>query len=163
LPTSQLARQNAQRGFNLIELMAALAFVGIALAIATPRPDATAFALRNAANTLVADLRQTRAEAMTRGVHFRLEIVDVVTHRILRMRELPDGTWTQDGDAVVVRTAPSSTRMETTAVGLGFEFDTRGVLVAPTQPVSIRLTQSSTGLERVLDVWPSGQVTRGAA
>lgn len=133
-----------------------VALIGVALGIAMPRAPRGAFAMWRAHAQLIADLRQTRADALTRGDHFLFEVTGANTYAEHRMTW--NGTdWVKTVEPVRSRTLPDGV-VFSAGEGATFEFNTRGLLVIPDAAESLRIQDTHTGLERQITVWPSGQV-----
>lgn len=91
------AGRTSQAGFTLLELLVVLAIVAFVSAIAMPsfQRMAPRVEARAVAQTLAADLRRLRSEALLRGQETRL-IVDAAAHRYVAepapgVRSLPAG------------------------------------------------------------------------
>ena len=133
-----------------------LALVGIIVGIASPRTSRSGFNMWQAQAQIVGDLRQTRADALSGGDHFVLEVVNATTYREHRMSW--NGTaWVKNVVAKRLRTLPDGV-VFSAGVGASFEFNTRGLLVLPDAAQSLRVHNAETGNERQITVWPSGQV-----
>jgi prepilin-type N-terminal cleavage/methylation domain-containing protein len=144
------------RGLSMIELLVTMALVGISLGIAIPRAPRGAFSMWRGHAQLIADLRQTRADALTRGDHFLFEVLDENTYSEHRMT-WNGVSWVKNVEAIQTRDLPDGIVFSAGA-GARFEFNTRGLLVLPDAAQSLRLLEQSSGLERQITVWPSGQV-----
>jgi prepilin-type N-terminal cleavage/methylation domain-containing protein len=145
---------------SLIELLVALAVFAVALGIAVPRVQNGAFALWNAEQLVLGDLRYTRAQALTKGDHFVFQVDNDNTYSIRRM-ELNGAVWEPEDPPIRSRSLPSGvifTAGFAAGVGANFEFNTRGLLVLPGAAQSLRLYDDYTMLTRQITVWPSGQV-----
>jgi prepilin-type N-terminal cleavage/methylation domain-containing protein len=149
-------RRSRKRGFTLMEILVTTAIIGVMLAIGANKMRRRPFSLQQANQQLMSDLRATRSDALTKGDHFRLEVLTSTTYREYRLK-LNNGIWTPSGSPVRQRTLPPGITM-TEGVGKNFEFNTRGLLILPGQAASITLTEQYTSKTKRLTVWPSGQV-----
>jgi prepilin-type N-terminal cleavage/methylation domain-containing protein len=148
--------RGAQRGLTLIECLVTMALVGVVLGIATPTLPRGTYALWGAHQQLLADLRRTRADALTRGDHYRLDVTSANTYAEFRLR-LVGTVWVADAEALLNRTLPDGISF-TAGIGTTFEFNTRGLLVLPEAAASLELTDTHSEHARAVTVWPSGQV-----
>ena len=144
------------RGFTVLELMVTMSLLGIMLAVAMPRSPHSSLTLWQANEQLLSDLRRTRADALTRGDHFVLEVVGATSYRERRMK-LVGAAWLPQDPPVRLRNLPSGITIAAGA-GQSFEFNTRGLLVIPTAAGSMQLHDVHSGHTRTVTVWPSGQV-----
>lgn len=144
------------RGFTLVELLVTMSLMAIVLGIALPQFRARPYALWTAHEQLLADLRLARADALTKGDHFRFDITSGTTYREYRM-QFVGGVWVVNGPPVRDRTLPAGVAF-TTAIGNQFEFNTRGLMLNPGAATTITLTEASTNHTRLVTLWPSGQV-----
>lgn len=144
-----------ERGLTLMELIASMAIFGIVLGIAIPQMPPSAFALWGAQTQLLADLRKARADALTKGDHFRLQVDDATHYREVRMT-LVGTIWTPSGAPIVSRALPTGVTF-TAGVGANFEFNTRGLMVNPSAAQTLNLADTH-GHYHDITVWPSGQV-----
>jgi hypothetical protein len=142
-----------------MEVVIVATILSIGAAVAAPYRDQSAFALYNTHALLLADLRMARGSAIANGTHFRLDLVDAGTYTITRMMEAGGG-WVPEGDPEIERELPPSVSISG-ATGVGYEFNTRGLLTTPPAQQTITLVDSASGDERTVDVWPSGQVIAG--
>jgi len=150
-----------ERGVSAIELVATVAIMAVVLGIAMPRMANRPYALWNAQTTLIGDLRQARAEAITRGDHFRVDITGASTYKVSRMQLQADGTWTPRVPAYRSRTLPTGLGF-VVGNGLAFEFNTRGLMLNPGWAATLVLFDYTHSLTRWVTVWPSGQVAPGS-
>jgi prepilin-type N-terminal cleavage/methylation domain-containing protein len=157
--TSTLAsrkRHRGDRGFTLVELLVTMSLVAIVMGIALPQFQANRYALWTAQEQLLADLRSTRADALTKGVHFRFDITGASTYLEYRM-QFVGGAWVLNGPPIKNRALPAGVQF-TSAIGSHFEFNTRGLMLNPGAATQITLTETATTHTRYVTVWPSGQV-----
>jgi prepilin-type N-terminal cleavage/methylation domain-containing protein len=150
------AQRRCASGLTIIELIVTLAVLGVAFAIAVPRAPRGAFSMWRGHAQLVADLRQTRADALTRGDHFVFEVLDATRYAEHRMTWNGAG-WVKNIQPTRMRVLPDGI-VFSAGTGAQFEFNTRGLLVLPGAAQSLRLRETASGLERQITVWPSGQV-----
>ena len=143
-------------GFTIIELIVTMALFGVMLAIAMPHAQRSSITLWNANEQLLSDLRRARADALTRGDHFVLEVTGASSYRERRM-QLVGNAWLPIDPAVRTRNLPSGVSF-TAGVGESFEFNTRGLLVIPDAAGTVQMQDSHTHHSRTVTVWPSGQV-----
>jgi hypothetical protein len=133
-----------------------MGLIAVMLGVASPGMPRGAFALWDANQQLLADLRRTRTDALTKGDHFRLSVTSATEYAEHRMR-LVGGVWVADAVAVRSRTLPSGVTFSA-GVGTSFEFNTRGLLVTPEAAASLQLLDAHSYATRQITVWPSGQV-----
>ena len=150
------SRQRNERGFSLIELLVTMGLIAVMLGIASPGMPRGAFALWDANQQLIADLRRTRTDALTKGDHFRLAVTSDTTYEETRLR-LVGTVWTSDAIPERSRTLPAGVTFSA-GVGTSFEFNTRGLLVTPEAAASLQLLDAHSYSTRQITVWPSGQV-----
>lgn len=150
-----------ERGLSAIELVATMALMGIVLGTAMPSMTKQPYVLWNAQTTLIGDLRQARAESITRGDHFRVDITGANTYTVSRMQLNADGTWTPKVPAWRSRTLEGGLGF-VTGTGLGFEFNTRGLMVNPSWAATLVMYDYNHSLTRWVTIWPSGQVAPGS-
>jgi hypothetical protein len=136
--------------------MVSMALLGILMAVAAPGMRTDAYALWTAQQQLLADLRMTRANALTKGDHFRLDVTGTNTYVEYRL-ELLGTDWVPDGEPILERSLPSGISFGA-GVGSQFEFNTRGLLIDTDAATTLTLLEASTSHSRDVTVWPSGQV-----
>jgi prepilin-type N-terminal cleavage/methylation domain-containing protein len=150
------SRHRRTRGLTLIEVLVTTAIVGVMLGIGANQMRRRPFALMEANQQLLADLRQTRSDALTKGDHFRLDLLSASSYAEYRLK-LNAGVWVPTGAPVRQRTLPPNVTISV-GVGLRFEFNTRGLLILPGQAAGLELRDTYTGKTKHVTVWPSGQV-----
>ncbi len=141
-------------GYTLIEVMTVIGIVGILLAAALPHLDPRRQDLETILQTMMGDLRVTRAKAISSGVHFSFHRVD--EHHYELRRHLQAGTDWPVESIIKTTTLPSSVSLFTWPDA--FEFNTRGMLVTPSTPAFGFIGDYSTTVWHEVLVWPSGQV-----
>jgi Tfp pilus assembly protein FimT len=153
-----VTRGRGRRGLALIELLASFAVLGVIAAVAIPQFRSNTHDLWQAHTLLLADLRQARAYALTRGDHFRIMITSATEYELRRLRDDDnDSNWTADAQALRVRALPDGVTVSSNG-GSQFEFNTRGLMINPNAAAVLTLVDSHTGYDRRITVWPSGQV-----
>lgn len=145
-----------ERGLSVIELLVAMGVFAVIVGTAIPRTQPGRYAAWNAQLQLLADFRQTRADALVKGDHFRLDVLTATTYVETRLRFV-GGVWTPDVAPVRTRTLPNGVAF-TSAIGRRYEFNTRGLLINPGAAETIDMHCSTTNQDRSITVWPSGQV-----
>ena len=148
----------ASRGFSLMELLVAMALFAIMAGTTWSSQPRNPSGVWGAQTQSISELRRVRNEALTRGEHFMLTIVDSDSWESYRMMQDVDGDWLIDGSAIRSGNLPDGTTF-TTGVGSEFEFTTRGLMVTPDAAITILMTHSESGITKGITVWPSGQVT----
>jgi prepilin-type N-terminal cleavage/methylation domain-containing protein len=150
----------AERGLTVIELLVALAIFGVLAGIALPQFRRGAFNLQAAQVQLLSDMRKTRDDALTRGDHYRLDILSTTSYAEYHLT-VAAGIWSVSGGPLFSRTLASGITLPTGAVGRSFEFNTRGLMLNPGAATTLTLTDSPNSHTRSVTVWPSGQVVPG--
>jgi len=152
------AHANPERnaGYTLVEVMAVIALIAIIGGIALPGYRAERLQIGAAQRLVIAQLRLARTNAITRGVHFRLEFSQPTQLSLGRM-QLVGGAWQVEPDKVQTITLPPVTRLSAAVVGSSVEFNTRGLAINLTEPRQIDLTDTF-GVTKYLEAWPSGQI-----
>lgn len=130
--------------------------IGIMLGFGVPQLASSDFALLQAREQLIADLRNTRADALINGDHFRLDVTGGRTYAEYRMT-LDKKKWKAAQTATRTRILPQKLSF-TAGVGTSFEFDTRGLLVTPGAAQTLQIKDTRLGTTEQVTVWPSGQV-----
>lgn len=155
-PPGAGACRDVRGGFTLIELLVAMmlfaVMVGSALAALPRRP----YAVWNAQADVIAELRRTRNDALTRGDHFRMIVTGASTWQTQRL-SLVAGAWVADPTPVRTGTLPNGVEF-TTGVGKQFEFTTRGLMMTPGAATTLVVQDTETFSGRGVTVYPSGQV-----
>jgi prepilin-type N-terminal cleavage/methylation domain-containing protein len=153
-------RYRSVRGMTLLELLVTTAIFAVVLATAVPHSQKGRFALWQANEMLLSDLRKARADALTKGDHFVFRVTGANTYGEFRMK-LAGGVWAISGPPIFLHTLPGQvifTAGWDAGIGASFEFNTRGLLVTPGAAASLRVYDGYTMLSNQITVWPSGQV-----
>jgi hypothetical protein len=83
--------------------------------------------------------------------------VDATSYVERRLRFV-GGVWVPDATPTRSRSLPAGITF-TAGVGRQYEFNTRGLLIVPGAAETITLHNASTGHDRDITIWPSGQVS----
>lgn len=155
-----------ETGLSVIELLVAIALIGVMGALAIPRLNQSVLNLSSATQNLVGNIRMARANAVSRGAHYRITF-SANSYTIERLHLDADGNWVPaPGYSSENWDLPSGISL-TISNGDGIiEFDTRGLLVPPPGEDSPEIEQvtihdSLDGDNKHLEIWPSGQVLEG--
>lgn len=155
----------SQRGMSMIELIVTIGILSLLMAFSLPNINSGVLNLPLVSQTLVGDIRMARANATTRGVHYRVSI-ESSSYTIQRLQdEDEDDVWEPDG-AFPTQTVELPTGLSITfssGEGAIVEFTTRGLLVeqedgTPAEIVTLTVVDSIHDESKSLEVWPSGQV-----
>jgi len=151
-------RHDADDGFTLIELVVSFALFAVVVGIAVPHLRGRNYDLWGAHAQLMADLRQARADAITRGDHFAVVVTEASGYEVRRLRDDDgNGVWVPDATPFHRRTLPDHVRF---VAGLysNLEYNTRGLMVIPDAADALVLQDEHSGATKTVTVWPSGQV-----
>lgn len=142
-------------GYTVMELMMTVVLIGVLVGTAIPHLDTRRESINGAVESVVGDLRFTRARAITTGRHYTFDIVDAQTYRVQRMRV--DGTaWTADS---ISRQVSLPEHVELTLDGASvLEFNSRGMMISADLPPTLTLNDTKFGAGREVLIWPSGQI-----
>jgi prepilin-type N-terminal cleavage/methylation domain-containing protein len=165
------ARVLGERGLTLIEMLVTVGIIGVVLGIATIGLRGSFMQFGSSSQRLINDLRLARADATTRGAHYRLTFLGT-TYRIERLEDNDsDGQWEPDPLAaqparVVFWPADITVSLDGNQGTSGepcVEFNTRGMLVPVAgqriaEMTKITLQDSKHNQSKIIQVWPSGQM-----
>jgi len=140
----------------MFDVLTALCIFGIVVTIALPHLNARRMQINTAQRLVIAKLRVARANAVTKGVHYRVELT-TATQLSVQAMKLVSGVWVVDTQNVQAVPLPVPTQLASAVVGTNVEFNTRGFAVNLTQPQQISVTDTF-GVTKSLQAWPSGQV-----
>jgi prepilin-type N-terminal cleavage/methylation domain-containing protein len=144
-------------GFSLVEILVAMAILGVLMATALPHLDTRRENVNTATKTIVANIRLARAKAMSTGVHYCMHRNSNTQYYVRR--------WS-DNKNVVDTNLPAkvSWSIQNYPDLPHVMFNTRGMAIdnsaqkrVLTNPVNISVTDTF-GITRKVVVWPSGQV-----
>ncbi len=158
--------RGSQRGMSMIELLVTMGIVALMTALAIPKLNKSMLNLPVAVQTLLADLRMARANAVSRGAHYRVSLTPSSYSVQCLQDDDGDGVWQPDGRY------PTQTVPLPKGISLSFahesskaiEFTTRGLLAdqedgSPAEIVTIHCSDAQKSDEtQTIEVWPSGQV-----
>ena len=152
------------RGMSLVELLVTLGIVAVVGAVALPRINSGTLNAKVTAQNLLGDIRMARANATTRGAHFRVTL-ESTSYTVERLQDDDgDGDW-EPGAGLQKRTVdlPSGISLSINNGDGIIEFTTRGLIATladgtPPEIEDVTLNDSVHGKTRHIQVWPSGQV-----
>ncbi|MBW3655473.1 MAG: GspH/FimT family protein [Gemmatimonadetes bacterium] len=148
-------RRGPRAGFSLIELLLVLLLVGLVLALAAPKFNATirSFTARSATSQVVADLALVRTTAVREGRSTSLRIVSASRYQVV-----VDANGTAADRTVKSVTIEGAARgVALGTVGTRITFDSRGMRRNATQSITVTQPQ---GVD-VVNVTMVGRVYRG--
>lgn len=154
---SPAPRRLDDRGFGLIDLLAAVTVVAILAGMGVAHFDQRRQDINTTLRQVSADLRWARGRAMVAGEHFRFHRTSDSTYEIQRLEEV-DGEWEVKA---VVRTVALPAHISLTGSD-EIDIDGRGTVVfadaGDTAPSHWTLTDTEFATTRSLTLYPSGQV-----
>jgi hypothetical protein len=154
------SRARRQRGVSFAELVLTLGLAGLMAGFAASALNRRAMNLTAAAEGLMGSLRLARANATSRGAHYRVSFT-ASSYTVERLQDDDgDGVWVPEGNPLVVD-LPAGVSL-TNGAGEDVEFDTRGLLAEEPDgslPPLLTLRLEDGARFREIEVWPSGQVT----
>lgn len=137
-------------GFTMTEIIVALTVVALALAIAFPMLTAAPQNLGADLQDFSLNLQVARELGVSRTIHYRVEITSQTTYAL----EAQSGGWVTDR-AITLR---RNVNFAAGDVGKTAEFDTRGIGVSPSVPVTFTLTDTARGWSKQVTVNAQGMV-----
>ncbi len=142
-------------GYSIIELLVTVSILGIVTLAGIPHVDSRREDINTVAQRLVSDLRYARGRSITSGDHFAVEF-EGDGYEIQRLT-LSGQNWVFD---TVVRTGeiPEFLTLSFDGQVDRVEFNTRGMAVSTDEPLWPTIADSAHGANRVLAIWPSGQI-----
>jgi prepilin-type N-terminal cleavage/methylation domain-containing protein len=142
-------------GYSLLELVVALAILGILAATAIPHPDVQRERANTAIKGVVANLRLARASAITTGTHYAFAWIDLHHYQIQRLQQ-SGASWTS---SAVIKdiTLPGDVQMWSSWPQT-IEFNTRGMAVSTDYVGGVFVWDTTYYVWREALVWPSGQI-----
>ena len=158
------ALRGKERGMSMVELLVTLGIIAVVGAMTLPRLNSGTFNAKVTAQNLLGDIRMARANATTRGAHFRVTL-ESTSYTVERLQDDDgDGDW-EPGVGLQKRTVdlPSGISLSINNGDGIIEFTTRGLIATladgtPPEIEDVTLNDSVHGKTRHIQVWPSGQV-----
>jgi Tfp pilus assembly protein FimT len=155
MASERIQRLHSQTGYTLIDLLTAVAIFVAVAAAGLPHIDTRRQDIQNATSQVISDYRWARARSITSGAHFALEWTSDASYEVRRLKQV--GTdW--ELDEIV-----KSVELPATIMRSGWpdsvEFNTRGMMISSENMEQQRLSDAAFSAERVIALWPSGQVT----
>ena len=133
-----------------------MSILTILTAAALPGHRSNRLQINTAHRLVMGTLRNARASAISKSVHFAVEFA--TTDTLLLQRMVQDSTgWQVDSTRVLTVPLPAPAYVMSSAVGTRVEFDSRGVAVNLLAPLQIDLSDPF-GASKSLQAWPSGQI-----
>lgn len=163
IPPLLRSLHRSQRGMSLVELLVMLGIVSVLIAVAMPRLNKSNLNLPLVEQSLVADIRMARANAVSRGAHYKVS-VSASTYSVQRLQDDDgDGAWEPDGGFPAYTVGLPEGITITEGVGSEIEFTTRGLLTSnpdgtPASVISVTILDSVHSRTKIVEIWPSGQV-----
>jgi prepilin-type N-terminal cleavage/methylation domain-containing protein len=154
-------------GFSLIEMVVTVAVLSIVIGITLPNFDSRRVAVLAAQRLVIAQLRIARTNAITKGVHYMMEIPTSSTTQFKIEGMVLNGTiWQVDSTKVQTMTLPTNTQFAAAALNTRVEFNTRGMAVTtttadgPAHPPATKQVDITDifNVTKSLQAWPSGQI-----
>jgi prepilin-type N-terminal cleavage/methylation domain-containing protein len=153
----------SQRGMSLVEMLVVLGIVAVLIAVIIPRLNKSNLNLPVVEQTLVADIRMARANAASRGAHYKVS-VSASTYSVQRLQDDDeDGVWEPDGGFPTYTVNLPEGIAISEGAGSEIEFTTRGLLTSnpdgtPAAVISVTILDSIHSRTKTVEIWPSGQV-----
>lgn len=148
-------RRASEHGFNLIEIVIALALVGLAIAIAFPMLNSAPQNLGADLQDFALNLQVAREFGISRLEHYRVRVFSAGPPYRYAIEGLPGGTWVTERTI----TLRQNIVFDPGTLGLVAEFDTRGMLVTTPAP-AFTLRDTARGWVKQVTVNAAGMVDR---
>ena len=151
-----------QRGISLIEVLVTIGLFAIIGGIAIPNLNSSSLNLTVALEQILGDVRMARADAITRGAHYRVTLSSE-SYSVERLQDDDgDGIWEPVGTAKTVDLPTGIAIVIENGDGV-IEFNTRGLVTAlpdgtPAEIEELVLSDTARGKNRDVEIWPSGQI-----
>jgi hypothetical protein len=148
-------RRHSQSGYTLVDLLTTVAIFAVVTAAGLPHIDTRRQDIQNTTSQVISDYRWARARSITSGAHFALEWTGPSNYEVQKLKPVGTG-WELDEIIKSVDLPPTISRSGWPDL---VEFNTRGMMVSSDTMEQQRLSDDQFGAERMIAVWPSGQVT----
>jgi Tfp pilus assembly protein FimT len=155
MASERIQRLHSQGGYTLVDLLTTVAIFAAVAAAGLPHIDTRRQNIQDATSQVIGDYRWARARAITSGVHFALEWTSDASYDVQRLKQVGT-TWELDEVVKTVALPPTVNRSGWPDF---VEFNTRGMMISSETMEQQRLSDAEFGTERMIAVWPSGQVT----
>jgi prepilin-type N-terminal cleavage/methylation domain-containing protein len=144
------------RGYSLIEVIVAMAVIGVLARTAITSFNPKSMQLETAQLQVIAQLRLARMSAISQDTHYSVTLTTANEIKVFAMTY--DGTtWQAKSTPAKTITLPSATSFKTSSAGSTFEFNSRGITIGLNAVKQIDLTDVFNATKS-LQVWPSGQI-----
>ncbi len=161
MTTTMKVRRIDQAGYTLIELLVVVAIIGILARIAV-RSGSTCIQTRaRFVDDFMGDVRFARQRAIVSGTHYDVYFSTATQYQLRKL--VQNGSSWDVGSVVKTVNLPSSLSWTpVTSTGSHYQFNTRGMQVAYSNPLSagpLTLTVDGCGSPaHQVSIWASGQV-----
>lgn len=145
-----------EAGVSLLEVMVTMAIASTLVFAALNRDAERGSNLSTGANAVAANLRLARATAIGRGIHVRVS--GTSSSARYAMLRLQDGAWVEDRARDIELPAGVTLPSDSS---WAVEFDSRGTAVTPGSQLELEMAERGVVRQKVVRVWPSGQVEVG--
>ncbi len=153
---ARATRRAGERGYSLLELIIAVSIMGIAVALALPMLNSKPVNLGADLQDLSLNLQVAREFAMSRTQHYRVRVFSAGPPYQYAIEGYSGGAW---GTARTI-TLRSNIAFDSATLGLTAEFDTRGMLVSASPPLTFALRDTAHNWSKTITVNAVGMVDR---
>lgn len=155
MASEKIRRRHNQAGYTLVELLTTVAIFAILAGVGLPHIDTRRQSIKNATSQVISDYRFARARSITSGAHFALRWTSPSNYEIQRLKQV-GVQWQLDA---IIKSVQLPANLSRSGWPDFVEFNTRGMMISSESMEQQRLSDIQSGAERLIAVWPSGQVT----